>query len=97
MIKKKKKVTKDEIRLIKEDYQFDESIFNEQDEITREAFKIVSELPEPSKMLFLLYTEFGTYKKVGEILNVSSVTAAKEIKKIQQQIKDKITENLKKN
>lgn len=93
---KKKKVTKEEIRLIKEDYQFDDSIFNDQDEITREAFKIVSELPEPDKLLFVLYTEFGTYKKVGEILNVSSVTVGKEIKKIQQHIKEKIITNIKK-
>lgn len=80
------KITKNKIKELRETYSPNNDIFNEDDVTVDKLKRIIEKLPTPEKTLFLLYIEYGTYKKVGEILGVSCVTAASEIKRIRNEI-----------
>ena len=72
-----------------EEYEFDNSIWNEDDEDIAEIKKIVSELPDEDRKLILLYAETASLRATSKQLGVSLTITSFEINRIKQVIKDK--------
>lgn len=74
------------------DYQFDPSIFCPDSSRGRIIKKIVSELPDVDRIVFLLYVELGSLTEVAKILGVSRSTVFWEEKRIKKEILEKYHE-----
>lgn len=72
-----------EFRKVKQDYAYDPSIFNEEDERVRELKRIINtKLSIADKTLVILYAESQSFRKMGERLGVSHMTCRREIQRI---------------
>lgn len=79
----------EEYRAVKQEYAFDPSIFNQDEERTRLVKEIVStRLSVPDRTLILLYAEYQSYRKLGEQLGLSHMTVRREILRIRKIILD---------
>lgn len=80
-----------EFRDIRRDYDFDPSIFNDEDEKIRRVKQVImTEIDPVDRVLFLMYTDCGSLRKLGAHFGVSHTTLAKEIRRIKQEIIDKL-------
>lgn len=80
-----------EFRDIRRDYNFDPSIFNDEDEKIRRVKQVImTEIDPVDRVLFLMYTDCGSLRKLGAHFGVSHTTLAKEIRRIKQEIIDKL-------
>lgn len=80
-----------EFRDIRRDYDFDPSIFNDEDEKIRRVKQVImTEIDPVDRVLFLMYTDYGSLRKLGAHFGVSHTTLAKEIRRIKQEIIDKL-------
>ena len=68
------------------EYDYDDSIFNNEDPKITELKRIISELPEPQRRVILIYAELASYHKVSDLLNVSQPTIANIVKDIRKHI-----------
>lgn len=76
---------------IAKDYTYDPSIFNEEPEKIRRAKQVIMlELNPVDRILFLMYLDCGSLRRLGEVFGVSYVTMHKEIKRIKDTIKTKL-------
>lgn len=80
-----------EFRDIRRDYDFDPSIFNDEDEKIRRVKQVImTEIDPVDRVLFLMYTDCGSLRKLGAHFGVSHTTLAKEIRRIKHEIIDKL-------
>ena len=70
------------------DYAYDDDIMCDDDERTRLTKQALWKLPEPERLLIVLYAEIQSLRKLGELLGISRTTAYFAIKRIRQEIKD---------
>lgn len=76
-----------DIDKILEEYKPDNSLFTEEDEDINKLKNIIYSLTEPEKRIILLYSELGTFRKLGKELGVSASSAYLKIKDIRNKIK----------
>ena len=93
MTKKRKKInlTQEDITQLLEEYKVDEDDFF--DEKTEYQIKILREfnlLPPAQRMIFLIYSETKSMMQTAKILGCGYTTVQKEIKIIQNKIKDRL-------
>lgn len=68
---------------IKEDYLYDDSIFNEEDSRIRRVKEVINnKLSQVDKVIILLYIDCLSYRKLAAKLGVAPMTAHKEVKRI---------------
>lgn len=80
-----------EFRDIRKDYAFDPSIFNDEDEKIRRVKQVImTEIDPVDRVLFLMYADCGSLRKLGAHFGVSHTTLAKEIRRIKKEIIDKL-------
>ncbi len=79
----------EEYRAVKQEYAFDPSIFNvDNDRVSRIKEIISTRLSVPDRTLILLYAEYQSYRKLGEQLGLSHMTVRREILRIRKIILD---------
>lgn len=83
-----------EYREIALDYAFDPSIFNDEPDKVARVKKIISELPKVDRLLFLMYVDCGSLRKLAARLSISYVTLQKEITRIRRAILNQYDPNL---
>ena len=83
----------EELRAILADYKYDDDIINDDDDRVREIKKAISKLLEPDRIIFCLYVDIGSSRKLGKILGVSRSTVLKEINRIKLEIRSKMMED----
>ena len=93
MTKKRKKInlTHDDITQLFEEYKVDEDDFF--DEKTEYQIRILREfnlLPPAQRIIFLIYSETKSMMQTAKILGCGYTTVQKEIKIIQNKIKDRL-------
>lgn len=72
---------------IRQDYEWDPSIFSEEPErIARVKYIIQHRLPEVDRIIILLYIDCQSYRKLGKRLGISHTTAAQEVRRIRERI-----------
>ena len=80
-------ITPDELHTIMKDYEYDPDIFNYEDERSLKIKLALSKLPEADRIIWCLYMELGSSRKLGRLLgNVSHSTILKEINRIKENI-----------
>lgn len=80
-------LTSKQIKDILEDYAYDDDIFNDEDERVHSLKKALSKIPAPDKIMFCLYLELGSSRKLGAFLGgISHSTVLKEITRIKNNI-----------
>lgn len=82
------------LKKVMEDYQPDESIWREYDDEMLWFKRALEDLSDSDRIIFVLYTEYGSYRKVGRILNVSHSIIYKNITRIKKQMYDYIKINI---
>lgn len=82
---------KDEIAVIARDYEYNPDIMNDEPERLRVVKYIINNrLSDYSRDLMLLYLSVGSYRKLGDLLDVSHSSIELEIIRIKQQIKNEL-------
>ena len=85
-------ITPDELHQIMKEYEYDPDIMNNEDERSLAIKKAMTKIPEADKIIWCLYMELQSSRKLGVLLgNVSHSTILKEIGRI----RDEIIEQLK--
>jgi hypothetical protein len=76
-------------REVKRDYEWDPSVFNDEPERVARIKEIIdTRLTQVDKIIFIMYCECGSLRKLGKLLGFSYVTMSKEVKRIRQIILD---------
>lgn len=75
-----------ELKKIMEDYEFHDDIMDDDPEDIRMYKWAISQLPDGDRILFLLYTDLMSSRKVGKIVGVSHGIILKEVRKIRSKI-----------
>lgn len=86
----------DDIKKVMKDYEPKEDIWSEDDCRTYLTKKAVWELPEPDRLIIVLYSELGSLRKLGEKLGVSRTTCYLYIKRIKASIAKYVEEEMEK-
>ena len=84
--------TRNEINIsnCEDQYEFDESIWNNDDEDIADLKRIITyELTDPERRMIIFYAECGSLRTLAKKIGVSVSTAQNEIKKIQMKVKTK--------
>lgn len=68
------------------DYQPNYSIFSEDNNTILRIKEAIAKLSEADRIIFILYCETGSLRKVGKMLGVSHTTIYKQIKLIKEHI-----------
>lgn len=76
-----------------EDYKPDEDIMREYDDTMLYLKKALSNLDDADRIIFILYAEYGSLRKVGKQLGVSHSIIYKNISRIKKEIYDYIKVN----
>ena len=71
---------------IMDDYKPQYDIFREDDMKMTRLKESVMKLSDADRIIFIMYCEFGSLRKVGKMLGISHTSAYKCIKKIKEQI-----------
>lgn len=80
-------ITPDELHTIMKDYEYDPDVMNDEDERSLEIKLAISKLPEAEKIIWCLYMELQSSRKLGQILGgISHSTVLKEINRIRDEI-----------
>lgn len=90
---KEEDVVKDYLE-IREDYAPDRSIFSEEPDKLRRVKEIISRLPPADRVLFVMYTDCGSLRKLAARFGISYVTLQKEIARIRKTILKQYDPNL---
>ncbi len=84
-------ITPDELHQIMKEYEYDDDPMNNEDERSLEIKRAISKLPEADKIIWCLYMELGSSRKLGRLLgNISHSTILKEINRIKTDIMTKM-------
>ena len=76
-----------EYRAIKQDYAFDPDIMSKDDERVAKIKKIIdTKLSLVDKTIILLYVDCQSYRKLGRKMNLSHMTARREVIRIKKLI-----------
>lgn len=75
------------------DYCPNEDIFSEDEEYIYQLKKAVEALPQADKIIFVMYCESGSLRKVGKELGLSHTIIYKEITRIKKMIYDFVRTN----
>lgn len=84
---------KNNITNVMNEYIPNEDIFSEDDENMYKIKKAIDALPQADKIIFVMYCETGSLRKVGKELGVSHTIIYKEITRIKRKIYDYIKTN----
>jgi DNA-directed RNA polymerase specialized sigma subunit len=76
----------DNLQRILNDYKPQYDIFKEDDEYMTRLKESVMKLNDADRIIFIMYCECGSLRKVGKMLGISHTSAYKCIKKIKEQI-----------
>ena len=80
-------ITPDELRAILSEYAYDPDIMNNEDERSLEIKKAMTCLDDAERIIFCLYMELQSSRKLGEFLGgISHSTVLKEINRIRKKI-----------
>ena len=79
---------------VEEEYAYDNSIWNNDEQDIKIIKQLVSKLSDPERRLLICYAECGSLRKVSSLLGVGLTTTAQEIKIIQNKIKKQFYGNL---
>jgi DNA-directed RNA polymerase specialized sigma subunit len=80
-------ITPDELHSIVKEYEYDPDIMNNEDERSLAIKKAMTKLPEADKIIWALYMELQSSRKLGVLLGgVSHSTILKEISRIREAI-----------
>ena len=80
-------ITPDELRSIVKEYEYDPDIMNNEDERSLAIKKAMTKLPEADRIIWCLYMELQSSRKLGVLLGgVSHSTILKEISRIREAI-----------
>lgn len=79
---------------IREDYAPDRSIFSEEPDKLRRVKEIIARLPPADRVLFVMYTDCGSLRKLAARFGISYVTLQKEIARIRKTILKQYDPNL---
>lgn len=83
----------DNLKKVMEDYKPDETIWREDSDDMLMLKKALDSLDESDRIIFVLYAEWGSLRKVGKKLGVSHSIIYKNISRIKRQIYDYIKAN----
>lgn len=79
--------TVQEFRAIRKEYQYDDSIFNDEPRrVAHVKYIVNNRLNLVDRTLIILYADCHNYRKLGERLGVSHTTVFKEIRRIRKEI-----------
>lgn len=82
------KITPDELRAIMKEYEYDPDPMNDEDERSLAIKKSMTKLLEAERIIFCLYMELGSSRKLGKFLGgISHSTVLKEINRIKEKIR----------
>lgn len=76
-----------------EDYEPDETIWREYDDTVLYFKKAMDSLEESDRIIFVLYCEYGSLRKVGKRLGCSHSIIYKNIRRIKLQMLDWLKDN----
>lgn len=76
-----------------DDYKVKQGIFNDDEHHIHILKKAINNLNDADKIIFILYAEYSSLRKVGDLLGVSHTIVYKEIKRINNLIYDYIKTN----
>ena len=76
------------IKEVIDEYKPDDDIMSNDDEEMRILKESVMNLPTANRIIFLLYSELASYRKVAKKLGVSHTIIYKQIKKIREDIRE---------
>lgn len=76
------------IKEVIDEYKPDDNIMSNDDEEMRILKESVMNLPTANRIIFLLYSELASYRKVAKKLGVSHTIIYKQIKKIREDIRE---------
>ena len=80
-------ITPDELRAIMKEYAYDSDPMNPEDERSLEIKWALSKQPEADQIIWCLYMELESSRKLGELLGgVSHSTILKEVNRIRENI-----------
>ena len=81
------------INRVMEDYKADYSIWREDDDDMMHLKQAMDSLSESDRIIFVLYCEFGSLRKVGKQLGVSHSIIYKNVRRIKLQMLQWIKDN----
>lgn len=81
------------LKRVMEDYEPDESIMREYDDTILILKKALQSLDDADRIIFVLYCEYGSLRKVGKQLGVSHSIIYKNISRIKKEIYGYIKSN----
>ena len=82
------KITPDELHAIMKEYEYDPDPMNDEDERSLAIKKAMTKLLESERIIFCLYMELGSSRKLGRLLGgISHSTVLKEINRIKEKIR----------
>ena len=80
-------ITPDELHSIMKEYEYDPNIMNMEDERSLAIKKAMTKLPEADRIIWCLYMELESSRKLGQVLGgISHSTVLKEINRIRDEI-----------
>lgn len=80
-------ITPDELHQIMKEYEYDPDVMNDEDERSLAIKKAMTKLPEADRIVWCLYMDLGSSRKLGALLGgVSHSTILKEINRIRENI-----------
>lgn len=84
------KITASELKDILKEYEYEEDIFTLDDPRVVAIKWALSQIPDADRIIFCLWLDQQSSRKVGKILGVSHSTILKELKRIKAEIIDNI-------
>lgn len=81
------------INVVLEDYKPDESIWREYNDDMLLLKKAINNLSDADRIIFVMYSEYGSLRKVGKQLGISHSIIYKNITRIKREIYDYIRVN----
>lgn len=82
-------LTPSQLKEVMNEYKYEVDYVNDDIE-TIILHQAIDNLPEADKIIFLLYAEMGSLRKVAKILGVSYATTRKAVNKIKEDIKNEL-------
>lgn len=80
------KISPTELKAILKEYSYEEDIFTEDDPRVQTVKWALSQIPDADRIIFCLWLDQESSRKVGKILGVSHSTILKELKRIKKEI-----------
>ena len=80
------KISPPELKAILKEYSYEEDIFTEDDPRVQTVKWALSQIPDADRIIFCLWLDQESSRKVGKILGVSHSTILKELKRIKKEI-----------